>query len=57
VVAVPMAQNKTVELARIEVQQFKVADQNLGRIAKVQQILEFSTGLDGFAQEIVLHIN
>ena len=48
VVAVPVAQNKAVDPARIEIEQLKVPDQHLGRIAKVQQISGFFAGPGGF---------
>jgi hypothetical protein len=45
VVAMPVAQDKTVDPPWIKIEQIKVADQNLGRITEVQQVPGFATGL------------
>src|SRR5215472_16267593 len=51
VVAMPVAQNKAVDPARIEIEQFEVSDQHLGRIAKVQQVPGFPACLDRFQMQ------
>jgi hypothetical protein len=45
VVAMPVAQDETVDPPWIEIEQIKIADQYLGRIAEVQQVPGFATGL------------
>ena len=45
VVAMPVAQDKPVDPFWIEIEQLKVADQHLRRIAEVQQVPGFATGL------------
>ncbi len=47
-IAVAVAQDQAVDPARIEVEQFEVADQHLGRVAEIEQILRPGAGLRRF---------
>ena len=51
VIAMPVAQNQAVEPARVEIEQFEVADQHLRRIAEVQQVPGLATGIRRFQMQ------